>query len=129
MLRVTPELERSHDLVMQIADRAGLAAPGGDLSPRARAIATRMGDLAGQMWRQAADAWYSRDRTAAAALTGHSQEMDQLHASLTAELATVQATAAVSMETALVARCYQRLAAHAVNIARRLTYLAGPTAR
>ena len=114
---------------MQIADRAGLAAPGGDLSPRARAIATRMGDLAGQMWRQAADAWYSRDRTAAAALTGHSQEMDQLHASLTAELATVQATAAVSMETALVARCYQRLAAHAVNIARRLTYLAGPTAR
>jgi hypothetical protein len=27
VLRVTPELERSHDLVMQVADRAGLAAP------------------------------------------------------------------------------------------------------
>ena len=29
----------------------------------------------------------------------------------------------------LVARCYRRLGAHAVNIARRAAYLAGPTAR
>lgn len=129
VLRVTPELERSHDLVMQVADRTGLAAPGGDLTPRARALAAQMGDLASQMWRQAADAWYSRDRTAAAALTGRGQEMDDLHAALAAELATGQATATVTMETALVARCYQRLAAHAVNIARRVTYLAGPAAR
>lgn len=28
VLQVTPELERSHDLVMQVAGRAGLAAPG-----------------------------------------------------------------------------------------------------
>jgi phosphate transport system protein len=33
VLRVTPELERSHDLVMQVADRAGLAAPAGALRP------------------------------------------------------------------------------------------------
>ena len=33
VLRVTPELERSHDLVMQVADRAGLAAPAGTLLP------------------------------------------------------------------------------------------------
>jgi phosphate transport system protein len=46
VLRVTPELERSHDLVMQVADRAGLAAPGGGLSPRARDVAARMADLA-----------------------------------------------------------------------------------
>jgi phosphate transport system protein len=103
VLRVTPELERSHDLVMQVADRTGLAAPGGDLTPRARALAAQMGDLASQMWRQAADAWYSRDRTAAAALTERGQEMDDLHAALAAELATGQATAPVTMETALVA--------------------------
>ena len=52
-----------------------------------------------------------------------------MHAALAAELATGQATAPVTMETALVARCYQRLTAHAVNIARRVTYLAGPAAR
>jgi len=32
------------------------------------------------------------------------------------------------MEMTLVARFYQRLADHAVNIARRASYLAGPTA-
>ena len=86
VLRVTPELERSHDLVMQVADRAGLAAPGGGLSPPARDVAARMAGLAGGMWRQAADAWYQRDRGAAAALAGRAREMDELHAALTAEI-------------------------------------------
>jgi phosphate transport system protein len=125
VLRVTPELERSHDLVMQVADRAGLAAPGGGLTPRARALAAQMGDLASGMWRQAADAWYQRDRRAAAALAGRGQEMGELHASLAAELGAGQVTAPAAMAMTLVARCYQRLGAHAVNIARRSGYLAG----
>ena len=38
VLRVTPELERSHDLVMQVAEQAGVAAPaGGPHTPRPRA--------------------------------------------------------------------------------------------
>jgi len=32
----------------------------------------------------------------------------------------------VTMEMTLVARCYERLGAHAVNVARRVGYLAGP---
>ena len=92
---------------------------------RARDLAARMADLAGGMWRQAADAWYQRDRSAAAALAGRAREMDELHAALTAELASGQVTTPVAMEMTLVARCYQRLGAHAVNIARRAGYLAG----
>ncbi len=125
VLRITPELERSHDLVMQLAARAGLTAPDGNLTPRSRALATQMGDLASQMWQQAADSWYQRDPTAAAALTGRDQEMDELHASLSAELASGQVTAPAAMEMTLAARCYQRLGAHAVNVARRVIYLAG----
>lgn len=98
MLRVTPELERSHDLVMQVAGRAGLAAPGRNLTPRARDLAARMGDLAGGMWRQAADAWHQRDRGAAAALAGRARELDELHAALAAELAAGQVTTPVAME-------------------------------
>ena len=124
VLRVTPELERSHDLVMQVADRAGLAAPGGVPTPRARDLAARMAHLGSEMWRQAADAWYERDRSAAEALSGHAREMGELHASLASELASGQMTASAAMEMALVARCYQRLGAHAVNIARRAAYLA-----
>ena len=98
VLRVTPELERTHDLVMQVADRVGLAAPGGKLTPRACAIAARMADLAGEMWRQAADSWYQRDRSVAAALAGRDQEMDELHASLAAELAAGQVTTPAAMD-------------------------------
>jgi phosphate uptake regulator len=77
------------------------------------------------MWRQAADAWYQRDRGAAAALAGRARELDELHAALAAELGAGQVTTGAAMEMTLVARCYQRLGAHAVNIARRAGYLAG----
>jgi phosphate transport system protein len=87
-----------------------------------------MGDLASGMWREAADAWYARDRSAASALGQHDAEMHELHASLTAELAAGRLTVPMTMEMTLVARCYERLGAHAVNIARRVAFLAGPAA-
>ena len=49
VLRIAPELERSHDLECQIASGAGhlLAA---ELSPRCRGLIERMGELAIGMW-------------------------------------------------------------------------------
>jgi phosphate transport system protein len=67
VLRIVPELERSHDLVVQIASRANHIL-GEDLSVRTRGIVERMGTLASDMWRQAVDSWYQRDRSAALAL-------------------------------------------------------------
>ena len=128
VLRIVPELERSHDLVVHICASAGHILSG-DLTPRARGLVGRMGELAAGMWRQAADAWYERDREAAAVLAERDEGMDELHASLTAELAAGQMGVPVSMEMALVARDYERLGAHAVNIARRVVYLAGTAPR
>jgi phosphate transport system protein len=125
VLRIVPELERSHDLVVQIASRANHIL-GEDLSPRTRGIVERMGTLASEMWRQAVDSWYQRDRSVALALEERDDEMDELHASLIAELASGRMALAVTMEMTLVARFYERLADHAVNIARRVVYLAGP---
>jgi phosphate transport system protein len=124
VLRIVPELERSHDLVVDIAHRSNHIL-GQDLSPRSRGLVERMGDLVSDMWRQAADSWYQRDRSAAAALSERDEEMDELHASLIAELASGRMAVPVTMEMTLVARFYERLAAHAVNIARRVVYLAG----
>ncbi len=124
VLRIVPELERSHDLVVNIAHRANHIL-GQDLSPRSRGLIERMGSLVSDMWRQAADSWYQRDRSAAAALSDRDEEMDDLHASLIAELASGRMAIPVTMEMTLVARFYERLAAHAVNIARRVVYLAG----
>jgi phosphate transport system protein len=80
------------------------------------------------MWRQAADSWYRRDRSGAAVLDQRDTEMDELHASLIAELASGQMALPVTMEMTLVARFYERLGDHAVNIARRVIYLAGSPA-
>ena len=124
VLRIVPEIERSHDLVVEIARKADHQLSQ-DLSQRSRGLIERMGELASTMWRQAADAWYKRDRSAAFALSERDDEMDDLHASLIAELASGRMTLPVTMEMTLVARLYERLGDHAVNIGRRVVYLAG----
>jgi len=124
VLRVVPELERSHDLVVDIARRASYILTD-DLSPRARGLVEQMGKLASDMWREAVDCWCQRDRNAAVALDERDDEMDDLFAILMAELGSGRMTLPVTMEMTLVARFYERLADHAVNIARRVVYLAG----
>jgi len=124
VLRIVPELERSHDLVVEIARQADHILST-ELSPRSRGLVERMGELVSDMWRQAADSWYKRDRAAVLTLGERDEEMDELHASLIGELAAGQMALPVAMEMTLVARDYERLAAHAVNISRRVVYLAG----
>jgi phosphate transport system protein len=122
VLRIVPELERSHDLVEHIARRAGQGLRE-ELTPRARGLIGRMGDVGSEMWRDAADSWYDRDGIAADAISGRDDEMDDLHAALTAELGAGRISLPVAMDMALVARFYERLGDHAVNIARRVVYL------
>src|SRR5215469_1423814 len=124
VLRVVPELERSHDLVVDIARRASHILSD-DLTPRARTLIGQMGNLAADMWRQAVDCWSQRDRSGAVALGERDDEMKELYASLIAEIASGRMTVPVTMEMTLVARFYERLADHAFNIARRVVYLAG----
>jgi phosphate transport system protein len=126
VLRIVPELERSHDLIMQIATRAHHIL-GADLSPRTRGLIERMGGLVSGMWRQATDSWYQRDRSIAERLGQYDEEIDELHASLTGEIAGSHMALPVAMEMTLVGWFYERLGAHAVNVARRVVYLAGTT--
>jgi phosphate transport system protein len=125
VLRIVPELERSHHLVVDIACRAGHITSE-DLSPHSRGLVQRMGNLASTMWRGAADSWYQRDHSAAVELGDRDHEMGDLHTELTAELAAGRMALWVTMEMTLVARFYERLGDHAFNIAHRVVYLAGP---
>jgi phosphate transport system protein len=124
VLRIVPEIELSHNLVVQIAGRAGYYLSE-DLSPRSRGLVEGIGNLVSDMWRQAADSWYQRDSSAVAELRERKDELDELHSSLVAELASGTMSLPVTMEMTLVGRFYERLGDHAVNIARRVVYLAG----
>jgi phosphate uptake regulator len=77
-----------------------------------------MGNLASEMWGRTADSWYQRDHSAAAVLAERDNEMDELHASLIAELSSGRMALAVTIEVTLMAPLYERLSDHAVNIGR-----------
>jgi phosphate transport system protein len=96
-----------------------------DLPPPYQTLVERMSDLAASLWEQAGDAWYQRDRSAAGALARRDQELDRLRSTLSAELTSGEVPVPVAMELILLARCYERLGDHAVNVARRVVYLAG----
>ena len=126
VLRIVPELERSGDLAEHIAQRAarGLSTA---LTPRIRGLIEQMGTVGTEMWREAADAYVDRDGEVAVRLNERDDELDELHVSLTAELVSGQLTVPIALEMALVARFYERLGDHAVNIAERIRYIAeGP---
>jgi phosphate transport system protein len=121
ILRIVPELERSGDLVEHIALRTqrGLVAM---LTPSARGIVEQMGALGGAMWAAAGDAWRSQDAEAVGRLRLLDDRMDDLHVRLTAELASTAMPVAAAIEMGLVARFFERLGDHAVNVARRIGY-------
>ncbi len=125
VLRIVPELERSHDLVVHIARYAdhGLS---GEMTPRLRGIVERMGSIGAEMWRNTAESWFEKDSGAAERLDERDEDLDSLHAALIAELASGKMSIPVTMDMTLVGRFFERLGDHAVNVARRVAFLAGP---
>ena len=119
ILRILPELERSGDLAEHIASHAvqGLSKW---LTPRARNLIQQMGALGSEMWGVAGEAYASGDASGADVLRVRDDEIDDLHVSLTSELAAAGVSVPVAIEMALVARYFERLGDHAVNVTRRL---------
>jgi phosphate transport system protein len=118
VLRMLPELERSGDLVEHIARRA------------ARGLGVeRMGEVASEMWRAAADAYADRRAGAEVEIEALDDELDELHVALTAEIASGSMALPVAIEGALISRFYERLGDHAVNISRRIAALTGTRTR
>ncbi len=123
VLLILPELERSGDLAEHIAQRA-VTNIGVEMSPLSRGIVQRMSEVALEMWRDATDAYV--DRVArSGALAEDDEEIDILHDRLTGEIAAGTMPSAIGAQVTLVARFYERLGDHAVNLARRVEMLYG----
>jgi phosphate transport system protein len=123
VLLIVPELERSGDLAEHIAQRAA-SSLGTEMSPLSRGIVQRMAEVALEMWRAAADAYGDR-AVDAASLSEEDEEIDILHDRLTGEVAAGTMPTAIGAQVTLLARFYERIGDHAVNLARRIEMLHG----
>jgi phosphate transport system protein len=118
MLRIVPELERSHDLCEHVARRSA-GGLGRELSPRIRELVTRMGAIDDEMWGRVGDA-FSTWSDIVDELDQRDDELDELHVSLVAEIASGAVALPVALEMVLVGRFLERIGDHAVNVARRI---------
>ena len=118
MLLILPELERSADLAEHIAQRA-VVNLGADMTPVSRGIVQRMSEVAIEMWRSAAEA-YAGGAAQDLELDEEDEELDILHGRLSKEVATGAMEPPVSAQVTLLARFYERIGDHAVNLSRRM---------
>lgn len=122
VVRIVPELERTADLAEHIAVETSHGF-GAELTPALRGIAQDMGDSALDMWRRAFDAFRDRDASAAAELDEADDRLDNLRDRFVETAARELGTEWMS-NAALIGRYFERIGDHAVNIARRVEYLA-----
>jgi phosphate transport system protein len=122
MLRVVPELERTGDLIKHIAERASRRL-GSSLNPAIREIFADMGRVAAKLWEGAEESYVRRDPFLADRLRGRDTQLDDLHSICMSELIDAELSMPVSIEVALLARFYERIGDHAVNVANRIRYV------
>ena len=124
ILQILPELERSADLAEHIAQRAVFNL-GAEMSPLSRGIVQRMTEVALEMWKAVADA-FAAETPVVIDLDEDDEEIDILHERLTGEVARGTMPTAVAAQVTLLARFYERLGDHAVNLASRIASLPPP---
>jgi phosphate transport system protein len=125
-LRLTAELERSGDLVVNIS-KGTLQMVGQTIDPRTRGLVQAMSDEAARLFGDALTAYAENDEETGAALRGMDDTLDSVHRSFIAQILESCRAGELAIETAvqlaLVGRYYERIGDHAVNIGEKVCYL------
>ncbi len=124
-IRLTAEIERSGDLMVNVA-KAARRLYGSEIPLPLRGLLTAMADEAVRLYGLAMDAYAEGDASLAAAIDDMDDRLDQLHKDyiqaileLHADVRDVQ----MAVQLALVGRYYERIGDHAVNIGERVQYM------
>lgn len=124
-LRMVAELERMGDLSVHVAKVARLRIPEVAVPPQLEPTISRMATVAEAMVASVADVIAERDVVAARELEAADDEMDQLRRSSFRLLLGSDWAHGIepAVDIALLGRYYERIADHAVSLARRVVYL------
>ena len=125
-LWITAELERIGDLACNIC-KGTRRVFGTEFSPRVRGLIAEMSDEALRLTRLGVDAYVDEDEGLASALDDIDDRLDTLHAAFVQVLLEQRGEGGLNLQPAvqlaLVARYYERIGDHAVNIGERVRYL------
>ncbi len=125
-IKLVGEIERSGDLVVNIC-KAARRLYGREFDPKLRGLMTRMSTEAQQLFRRALDAYVEGDAPLAAAMDDMDDILDQLHDDFIQAIFESHSSGRLDLQAAVqlavVARFYERIGDHAVNIAERVHYM------
>ena len=124
ILRVINDLERSGDLVYNIAKLALLEDFRQPQLKAVRGLLADLGEEAAKLVGAAIDAWAAKDERMAADITLQDDILDDIHARLIEELLRMRGDDALpaAIRSAMIGRYLERIGDHAVNLAERVRY-------
>jgi phosphate transport system protein len=125
-LRLSSELERSGDLMVNVA-KAARRIYQVEVPPKVRGLIQVMSEQAATLMQRATDAYVSKDLALAGALDDMDDQLDEAHrdflAAIFEQLPNDRAELQALVQLALIGRFYERVGDHAVNIGEWTTYL------
>jgi phosphate transport system protein len=125
-IRLASELERSGDLVVNIA-KGARRMQGTSIDPRTRGLIQQLSDEASRLFGVAMYTYADGDEVMAASLNDMDDLLDALHREFIAQILEscraghLDVQAAVQL--ALIGRYYERIGDHAVNVGERVRYM------
>lgn len=124
--KLVAELERSADLMVNVC-KAARRIYGSPMSPKIRGVVAAMAKEAARLLRLSIDAFADCDEALAVALDDIDDELDQLNRDMVAAIFEAHNEGSIDLQVAvqlaLVARYYERIGDHAVNIGQRVNYM------
>lgn len=125
-LRLTSEIERSGDLVVNIM-KGARRMYGVEFDPRLRGLIERMSEQAQRLFKLAVDAYVEGNAGLAAALDDMDDRLDLLHKDYIQAIFESHSQNNLDLQAAvqlaLIGRYYERIGDHAVNMGERVLYM------
>lgn len=126
LLKMVAEVERSNDLLCNIC-KAARRIYGHELDPKLRGIIARMGEQAQQLYEAAIESFVENDAAKAAAIDDMDSYLDGLQKQFVQAIFESHAAGRIDLQVAVqlavVARFYERIGDHAVNIGERVRFI------
>jgi phosphate transport system protein len=125
-IRLTSEIERSGDLMVNVA-KGARRIYGVQFDPRLRGLIERMSEEATRLFRLCIDAYVEGNASLAAALDDMDDGLDLLHKDYIQAIFESHHAGIIDLQAAvqlaLIGRYYERIGDHAVNIGARVEYM------